>query len=1513
MTDEKEKRWRKVKEILNQALKLDDVERRTFLQQACGQDESVMREVESLISCDGKADDAGFLHQNSPDKTRSLLSEVDQRLRDDQPSETDGSQELPIPKHIERYEVKQQIGAGAFGIVVLANDPKLDRQVAIKLQKYKRPSSVSSLDFEREARILAKLDHANIVPVYDSGQLEDGRSYVVSKFVEGQDLAAQIDEREFSTFAIAQLVASIAEALQHAHSKRLIHRDVKPSNILLDDNGMAYLTDFGLTLSDEEFGDASSQGYTPAYASPEQAAGEGHRVDGRSDIFSLGVVFYQLLTGERPFSGGSSRELLERIRMFTPRPPRQLDPSIPEELERICLRALAQQKCDRYTTAHDMASDLRYFLSHVTSTSHLQTNRLDFDSSVEIVPKGLRSFGPEDASYFLQLLPGPRNREGLPESVAFWKKWVETTEADPAHRVGLVYGPSGCGKSSFIKAGLIPRLADHVDVIYVESVPVGTEDRVIRQLLDRFEFEPITRLVDMLRSLRRRTTGKVLLVLDQFEQWLHTTHHQETAELVQALRQCDGQRIQCIVIVRDDLWMAVSRFMRVLDIQIQEGRNTAGIELFRPSHARYILSEFGRANGDLPKTEPLTPLQEQFLSSAVRELQENDRISCVHLVLFSQMVRGKTWTPKALQRAGGAAGLGTEFLEETFNGRSSPLGYRQHQNAIRAVLAALLPDSLLDVKGRALAVNELRNKAAYEGRPQAFAELLDILDSQTRLITPAESPSDTEGDSRCYQLTHDHLVPSIRDWLTRKQKETRRGRAELCLRERANQFKRVSSSRYLPSPIEFVSIQAFVPHRKRNAEEKSMMAAASKHYGIVSSLLLLTAFLLYACVWEFKGHNKAEGLVESIASTDISELPRLVEQLPRYRRWVQDDLLSLATDESNNRKQRLNASLAVLSMNSQDDLLAHPLLPRCTLSEFPVVRDSLRPYKEDLSDALWKELRHGTDSFSRLLAGMALASYEPDRGDWTEDDALFLATQLVESPPKDQHAIRESLRPIGGRLSKPLQAAFRSLTSGETKKNSAAYAIADFSQDDPLLLIRLAMFATPEQFKILYSAVSSESAGRDEVVAFLRSVAGEQPTPDLTEQQRVLLGKRRAGAAIFLLRLGLVDDVLNAFTFVDDPESLTQFIHQYRARGVTIHELIRCLNTAERLKHHYARLAMLLAMGEFAVSEVDQTTRTSLIDRLKETYANDDSSAIHATVGWLLRQWGASDDVDRVDKTPIPYDTTGKREWFVQQAADDYFTMVVFRSGEFTLGSDEREAGRRDGEKRTSVRFSRAYAMTDREVTLEQYSRYIKPPRFPFDDPPRPDYPMSGASWIDAVRYCGIITGKAQRLTKKDQCYAAVADMKKMKNPPSPVDWPYDLTKRGFRLPTEAEWEHACRAGMSTAFGFGNDRDLLEHYGWFLMNADARPHRVVQLRPNLRGLFDMHGNAFEWCNCWNSIDAPSGVDPTGPAEGKYRSIRGGGWSTYVRGCRAGSRLGYLPTLRAAQYGFRMVMTLPDQN
>jgi formylglycine-generating enzyme required for sulfatase activity/ABC-type iron transport system FetAB ATPase subunit len=1446
--------------------------------------------------------------------------------------------------------------------------------------------------------------------VYDVFR-DAGRVVVVQKYIAGHDLDAEIDRGRLDPEQCVKLMSVICDALAFAHRKDFIHRDLKPGNILLDEQGRPYIADFGLAIHESAQRRLRGQrsGSLP-YMSPEQVRGEVNRLDGRSDLWSMGVILYEMLTQRRPF-GGNEYELVDEITHRDPRPLRMIDGQIPAELERICLKCLTKRATDRYSSAVDLADDLRHWLA---GDQEPKAAAPAVTEKPKVVPKGLRSFGEEDADFFLDLLPGPRGRDGLPESIRFWKTRIEETDPDKTFSVGLIYGPSGCGKSSLVKAGLLPRLASHVIPIYVEATPADTEVRLLKVLRKACHGIPAEiSLPELFASLRDGLwvpRGKKLaVVLDQFEQWLHAHRSEEGTQLVRALRHCDGGRVQCVLMVRDDFWMPVTRLLADLEVDLVQGQNAAAIDRFDLAHAERVLTYFGRAYGSLPdETTELSGEQREFLERAVTGLSEAGKIVCVRLALFADMAKGRPWTPRTLEQLGGVEGIGVVFLEETFSSEIANPRHRLHQKAARSVLTALIPQSGANIKAPMRPYEDLLDASGYASRPKDFAELMRILDGETRLVTPTDPearssedghPGAVQGEpgKRYYQLTHDYLVPSLREWLTRKQRETRRGRAGLWLEERAATWNAKPENRYLPSLWEYLNIRTLTNARRWTDSQRTMMYQATRFHGVRSALgavalvaLVAIGMVVRTNIAKQQEATRIRGLVGELENADPAQLLDIVKELDANPAMAATYLSPLLSQQNetltpDDKRARLHARLATVS---RDPSLVEPLVEELLNGKVTYVlpiRQLLRPSSATLTEKFRSLLRdENADAQRRFRAALALADYVPssEAASWSDQDLKFVAAQLVSSNAEFQPLLRDALRPIREQLFGNLERIFGDAKATHAQRLGAANTFADYSTSDIARLSRLLTVATPEQYAVLYPLVAANPTPG--TIDGLTKIAATLPPEGMGSVERIPYGQRRANAAVTLLRLGEREKVLPVFEMTDDPEALTQSVFRCRPRGVGVDALLDCLQlVSDAPPDRYpknTRYALLLALGEFTLEETPTLRRESLLKQLADWYANDPSSGVHGAAGWLLRQWGQIDVATRIDQTEVPY--SAGREWFTlaitvtptpppkprekpgqensgtesepakpdestQSTPDEtaktdastdptapaektkpepsveplppktfYYTFIVFPAGEYAMGSVPDEPDRQKYEVRHPVKLTRPFALLEREITFEELIAF-SPQYVGFMQQfyAKPADAVFGANWYDSVGYCRWL-GAQSGLAELDQPYAAPESLDKEKYPRepnpqanwAPRDWPVDMSRRGFRLPTEAEWEIAARGGVRTAYSCGSDVGLLGRYGWFAENSGKHVHPPKELRPSVRGLFDLHGNLYEWTHDWYGDYATEATDPLGRKRGSIRVLRGGGWGYDAAICRAASRITIVPTDRTVNIGFRLALS-----
>ncbi|MCA9138199.1 MAG: protein kinase [Planctomycetales bacterium] len=1497
---------------------------------------------------------------------------------------------VDVPESIGRYRIDKVLGKGGFGCVYLAYDDELRRNVTVKVPHAHRIKSDKDVDaFLTEARTLAKLEHPNVVPVHDVGRTDDGVCFIVSRYIDGSDLYHRMQSSPLSIREVVELVATIAEALHYVHNLGVIHRDIKPNNILLDKRGTAYLADFGLALLEEDAARSSSVAGTPAYMSPEQARGENHLVTGTSDIFSLGVVLYQLVTGRRPFVGENGSEVLRLIQEQPVRPLRDLNQDVPAELERICMKALAKRANARHSTALDFAEDLRHFLVHgenldmISSTVQPRENVRSGERSkssrraLGIVPRGLRSFGPQDSHFFLGLLPGPYGRDGIPESVSFWKRRIEECDPENSFRVGLIYGPSGCGKSSFVKAGLVPTLSHNVISVVIEAAPDATETRLLNRLRRSCPYlDTKLGLRESIATLRHgQVMGegkKVLIVIDQFEQWLYSIDQPEHSELAKALRQCDGEHVQCILMVRDDFWLAFSRFMDHLEIDLMQNKNMALIDLFDKPHAQRVLTEFGRAFERLPEHQSeFSRDQRAFVTQAIDGLSENGKITPVRLALFAEMIKSKPWTTATLRKIGGTEGVGVMFLDENFASENAPASYRVHLNAVYETLGALLPQPGTNLKGHMRSREELLEASGYADQPREFRLLMRALDSELHLITrtdpegrgdvsvsqsgiqsAVQSGSQAGDLSRLvyYQLAHDYLVPAIRDWQTRMQRGSRRGRAEIRLAQRSEVWNARPESRHLPTMAEWVSIMALTQRHRWDDAQRRMMKSSTRRHATSLSIGLIVLVLAGWGFHQFSSWNVAKTLTGKLEIAKVAEVSGLLEQLSGRQRWTTDRLHQIQAGSQPESPKHLFASLAL--MRSGEDHLAsvRPALLKSDPETLALLCQELAPYREQLVDYLWKHAddesisrtadENGWPVSPRFNAALALASFDPpsasreSRDRW-DKHAIYFADELIYFANIDRRYFRTTvdlIRPATSVLVPPLSDVMTSMSldENELRRSAAQDLLIRLLENDVELLVDQLLHADTEQITFSIKLIDKNIA---KLRPMLTGVVMQKL--DIRNPDWKRTAKRKAAAAALLLRHNAsTPEIWSVFRPEQNPAidadatDQSDWIHSELRRLLAPKEFadLEASGDQDAFVDRYkqitfgrtiipnAQTRLVQRVKTFEVDptliaqrlliEQDTEMQSGLIHALGEYDRADVNEDLRNRVITVAKGWFATADAGKIRSNAFWFLRRWDEADWVESRLYEENPRIETSKRDWYVNSQGHtmiQLPIHDPQDRYRIEASMA------EVTLEQLRRWGTEVQAKDDWVGTSARSAAGnLNYHEAVAYCNWLS-RAEGLDEDQLCYPdRTSDAIE-----AAQIYPDFRTRTGYRLPTAEEWFFMCNAGAITDYSFGSceipgpllrtDR-LSDGYCPTNSGDGVTTWPVGAARPNAFGIFDSYSNVREWTNQ---------VDP-----GNSTRIQLCGfdfrWHMGMTGIQP-RYLGYSqPHSKSSFYGFRVFRSRPKE-
>ncbi len=734
-----------------------------------------------------------------------------------------------------------------------------------------------------------------------------------------------------------------------------------------------------------------------------------------------------------------------------------------------------------------------------------------------------------------------------------------------------------------------------------------------------------------------------------------------------------------------------------------------------------------------------------------------------------------------------------------------------------------------------------------------------------------------------------------------------------------------------------------------------------------------TGLSVRAKVEERRKASYAAGLVQSLLNADTAQVPVILDTLSKFRQWA-DPLLKEENDKAGvNSRQKLHTGLALLPVDaSQVNYLTDRFLA-AEPGEVSVLRDALLPHKDQLLGKLWAivETPEKGKVLQRLRAAAALAMYDPVSEKWAKYNALVV-NDLVRETPVFLLYWSEAYRPVKDSLLKPLSEVYRDQSPERAAERSVATSLlADYASDDSQVLADLLMDADEKQFAVIYPKLKEQG---EKTAMLLTAEIDKKLPPELpsSDKEREKLAKRQANAAVALLRLNQSEKVwplLRRSDQPDDPRLRSYLIHHLSPLGVDAAALVKRLDEEPDVT---IRRALVLSLGEYSENEFSPNMRKTLVPKLQTLYRSEADPGLHAAVEWLLRkgqelpwlkqvndEW--AQDKEQRDKRLASIQQSLRREkektppqWYVN---DQGQTMVVIPGPvEFLMGSPSTEEGRAPTESQHRRRIGRTFALAAKAVTVQEFRRFLRASKLEtwFEAgghvallmkqfSPEENGPIIIVDWFHAALYCNWLS-EQEGIPPEQWCYetnaqglseekvSAAVMMLLQRHPlvaagsssyflvdrqPQVTALRKDfLSLTGYRLPTEAEWECACRAGAVTSRYYGETEELLPRYAWYMKNSGERAWPVGSRKPNDLGLFDMHGNVFTWCQ--EIYDTyPTVKDGETIEDKKYiyiinsqnsRVLRGGSFFNQASYVRSASRNFFASTNRNLYFGFRPART-----
>jgi formylglycine-generating enzyme required for sulfatase activity len=686
----------------------------------------------------------------------------------------------------------------------------------------------------------------------------------------------------------------------------------------------------------------------------------------------------------------------------------------------------------------------------------------------------------------------------------------------------------------------------------------------------------------------------------------------------------------------------------------------------------------------------------------------------------------------------------------------------------------------------------------------------------------------------------------------------------------------------------------------------------------------VAAVLVVAVVWtglalfawnearevEENARGRALAQVESLLNADPQAVPNIIEDLKHFRHWVDPTLRERRSQPALTERHRTRASLALLSLDpGQVSYLRDRMLEETEPREMLLIRDSLAPHRGELMQDLWSLVDDPKAAPERKFRALvALADFDPRNNHWATAGAKVV-NQFLMANPLHLGSWTDAMRPVRDSLLDPLARVFRDTDQVENRR-IAATVLADYAADQPDLLADLVKDADAPQYGVLLAKLQPH---RDRAIVLMHQELAKTPPSEASEDVKDTLAKRQANAAVALVQLGQAGPLWPLLRHNPDPRLRTYLIHRLALLGAEPQTLVRRLDKEPDVS---ARRALILCLGEFPDARFPADDRQPLVGKLLLAYREDPDSGIHSAADWLLRRWRYGTKLREIDEGLMKKQSIGDRGWYVNGQGQ---TLAVIRGPmEFLMGSPIGEPDRFESEVLHRKRIPRTFAIATKEVTVQQFLRFRPHHKFSKNFSPASDAPITNVTWYEAAQYCRWLC-EQEGIPEDQMCYPPVHEITQGLVLP-----PHYLSRTGYRLPTEAEWEYACRAGAVTPRFYGASEDMLGNYAWYIGNSRDHAWPVGKLKPNDLGLFDVYGNVLELCQ------DPWANEPYHPASGgqasedsefdsdpadkeRHRHVRGGSFHLPASLARSAHRLAYLPSVRMNPVGLRVVRTIMGTN